>query len=216
MASLLPVSDLFGPRILAQKDRPALSAWQLVRNRLVRWRQPILATAVALLAARRLLAGTEYRFTVELPPACSVLGLVLMVCGMVWRSWGAGVVHKNRALATHGPYAVCRHPLYLGSIVVTAGFCLLTGDLAAALVLALPFLAIHVLRMWREEETLAARFGAAYARYAASVPRLLPVHWPAGLRAEWSWSQWCRNREARTLAHVILGLAALLVWRWLL
>ncbi|MDX1385417.1 MAG: isoprenylcysteine carboxylmethyltransferase family protein, partial [Thermoanaerobaculia bacterium] len=57
----------------------------------------------------------------------SVTGAVLVVAGVSIRLWASGHIRKNRSLATGGPYARVRHPLYLGNLMVTVGFCLASG-----------------------------------------------------------------------------------------
>ena len=43
-----------------------------------------------------------------------VIGLGLAVAGQLFRIYAAGFIHKNKQLASSGPYALVRHPLYLG------------------------------------------------------------------------------------------------------
>ena len=46
-----------------------------------------------------------------------------ILAGLFLRSWAAGTIRKWERLATTGPYACVRHPLYLGSILLMLGFC---------------------------------------------------------------------------------------------
>jgi hypothetical protein len=56
------------------------------------------------------------------PTALSLeIGLPISVLGLALRAWAAGCLAKNRELATGGPYAYTRNPLYLGTLVVAAG-----------------------------------------------------------------------------------------------
>ena len=74
-------------------------------------------------------------------------------------------------LVTTGVFAVSRNPLYLGGVCVLAGLALVV-NLPWVLVLLLPaIIACHVLLIAPEERYLAARFGAQYRTYAATVPR---------------------------------------------
>jgi hypothetical protein len=50
------------------------------------------------------------------------IGMPLVALGTAVRMWAAGVIFKNQVLATTGPYAYVRHPLYVGNILVLAGF----------------------------------------------------------------------------------------------
>lgn len=60
--------------------------------------------------------------------ALLVTGTVIAVLGMSVRLWASGWVKKNTVLATGGPYAFARHPLYVGNILICAGFCLASGQ----------------------------------------------------------------------------------------
>src|SRR5580765_2486408 len=45
-----------------------------------------------------------------------------VVAGLGVRALASGHIRKNSELATTGPYAYTRNPLYLGSIIIAAGF----------------------------------------------------------------------------------------------
>ena len=66
-------------------------------------------------------------------PAAEAWSLFLVLPGLWLRAYASGYVKKNRELTTTGPYAHTRNPLYLGSILMAAGF-------AVALLLSL----IHI------------------------------------------------------------------------
>ena len=50
------------------------------------------------------------------------LGLVPIAIGEGIRLWATGHLHKNDALTVTGVYAYVRHPLYLGTLLIAAGF----------------------------------------------------------------------------------------------
>ena len=76
-------------------------------------------------------------------------------------------------LATTGPYARIRHPQYLAFVLVMAGF-LLQWPTLPTLVMFPVLVFMYVRLAHREEDEALARFGAAYAAYAARTPRWLP------------------------------------------
>jgi len=83
--------------------------------------------------------------------------------------------HPTSALVTTGVFAVSRNPLYLGGVCVLAGLALIV-DVPWGLVLLLPaIIACHILLIAPEERYLAAKFGAEYRTYAATVPRWLGI-----------------------------------------
>jgi len=101
------------------------------------------------------------------------MSLVLVVPGILLRGYASGYVRKNAELATTGPYAYTRNPLYLGSILIAFGFALAARSAWIALALTLLFLVIYWPVILSEEEYLRAHF-AGYEEYARRVPRLLP------------------------------------------
>src|SRR5438445_11466272 len=57
------------------------------------------------------------------PTALSILaGGCIALPGLVMRGIASGHVTKNEQLTMSGPYAYVRNPLYLGSLVLAAGF----------------------------------------------------------------------------------------------
>jgi protein-S-isoprenylcysteine O-methyltransferase Ste14 len=53
-----------------------------------------------------------------------LLGASLVIPGLVIRALASGHLQKNEQLATGGPYAYIRNPLYLGSLILSVGFAL--------------------------------------------------------------------------------------------
>jgi protein-S-isoprenylcysteine O-methyltransferase Ste14 len=138
-------------------------------------------------------------------------GLVLGLAGEAVRIWASGHIEKTRVLATGGPYAHTRNPLYLGSALMAAGIALAAATPWAALAVAGYFLAFYPSVVREEAAFLADRFGGAYAEWACSVPRFLPRLVPTGPRtSRFSWARVRANREWRT----VLALPAALFLLW--
>lgn len=189
------------------RPRPRSAHNPALDLRVQRWRVPLgfLAAAVLLLAAHP-------------RPLSLALGLPLAACGLALRAAAAGHIRKNDALATSGPYRYTRNPLYLGSAILAVGLIAAAGVWWLAL-LALALLGgVYLPVIRREEQFLAARFGADFAAYAARVPRLLP-RWPAPLPAaaapagRFSLALYLRHREYQALLG-FLALSAVLVLKW--
>ena len=94
--------------------------------------------------------------------------------GRMYRASSAFGVQLNvgHQLVTSGPFALTRHPLYLGLQLAGIGGLLLFRTWTFAYVVA-SFLAL-VFRAGREEQALAAEFGEAWDKYARSVPVWIP------------------------------------------
>ena len=89
-----------------------------------------------------------------------------------------GVLPEARGLVKRGPYALVRHPVYLGEIGACFGLAVASPSLGNGAAL-MTIIAAQSLRMSLEERALTEAF-PDYASYAASTPRVLP--WPPLLR----------------------------------
>jgi len=76
------------------------------------------------------------------------------------------------SLVTRGLYACVRHPMYLGETLIAVGAPLTLGS-RYLVWLAVPALAVLVLRMVREDEALARTF-PEFPHYAARTKRIIP------------------------------------------
>jgi protein-S-isoprenylcysteine O-methyltransferase Ste14 len=145
-------------------------------------------------------------------------GSAVALVGVAIRAVASGHVKKNEELATTGPYAYTRNPLYLGSIVIAAGFALAALRWEIALGLLILFAAIYIPVIRGEEQFLNAHF-AGYAEYCRQVPRLLPRLTSATRRNGGGFSPalYGKHREYNALfgtLAVIAALAAKLVLGW--
>src|SRR6202453_4959195 len=106
-------------------------------------------------------------------PATIAWSLALVLPGLWLRGYAAGYVKKNRELTTTGPYAHTRNPLYLGSMLMAAGFAVALLSWPVAVVLAVGFVLIYVPVIASEERYLRATF-PDFEAYCRRVPRLIP------------------------------------------
>jgi protein-S-isoprenylcysteine O-methyltransferase Ste14 len=111
-------------------------------------------------------------------PAAVAWSLALVVPGLWLRAYASGYVKKNRELTVTGPYAHTRNPLYLGSMLIAAGFAVALLSWPFALVLAIGFAIIYIPVIASEERFLRATF-PGFDEYCLSVPRILPRLTPA-------------------------------------
>ncbi|HEY4932015.1 MAG TPA: isoprenylcysteine carboxylmethyltransferase family protein [Terriglobales bacterium] len=139
------------------------------------------------------------------------LGGVVAAAGVFLRAMASGHVKKNEQLATTGPYAYCRNPLYLGSIIIAIGFAIGSRDLWVAIGIIGLFSVIYVPVIRGEETFLRGQF-SEYDSYARRVPRLLPrTVWFPGLTAGFSRELYLQHREYNALIGAAAMLAALVV-----
>jgi protein-S-isoprenylcysteine O-methyltransferase Ste14 len=139
-------------------------------------------------------------------------GTVAVLLGLLLRSWAAGMLVKKKKLASDGPYALVRHPLYLGSILLMLGFALLTGmwwNVAIAGAIALISFGTAI---QSEERFLSEKFGDRWTNYAAQRGRLVPRSVAGNLAGFWNWRRWARNREFNAWIGAAAGWLSLLAW----
>lgn len=106
------------------------------------------------------------------------LGAVGIVPGLLIRALASGHVRKNEALATSGPYAYTRNPLYLGSLLVGIGFAVAARSWWVGGALVVMFFLIYMPVIRDEERFLREKF-PQFEEYARRVPRMLPHMTPA-------------------------------------
>jgi protein-S-isoprenylcysteine O-methyltransferase Ste14 len=144
-------------------------------------------------------------------PSSLLLGLPLAVLGEAIRIWASGHIEKTKSLATGGPYAHSRNPLYVGSLLIALGVAVAGASPWVLLAVAGYFLAFYPSVMREETAFLVARFPEEHARWAAAVPLFWPRPAPGGPRSSrFAWARVGTNREWRTAAALPL-LAALLL-----
>jgi protein-S-isoprenylcysteine O-methyltransferase Ste14 len=111
-------------------------------------------------------------------PTAIAWSLALVLPGLLLRAVASGTVKKNRELAVTGPYAYTRNPLYLGSMLMAAGFAVALLSWPLALLLAAGFAVIYIPVIASEERFLRDTF-PGFEDYCRRVPRLIPRLTPA-------------------------------------
>lgn len=152
--------------------------WQ----KLARWRVPLgFATFIA-------------AFVVSSPtPSTYAAGAVLALIGQALRVWAAGHIEKGREVTRSGPYRHIRHPLYVGSLIMGAGFVIASASVWTAVLAVAYFTVTYVAAVRSEEATLDARFAGEYSAYRegratdASAPatRRFSMDRAFGINKEW-------------------------------
>jgi protein-S-isoprenylcysteine O-methyltransferase Ste14 len=128
-------------------------------------------------------------------------GIALAALGEGLRIWASGHIEKTERLATGGPYAHTRNPLYVGSALLALGVAAASASPHVALAVAAYFGALYPAVIREESAFLARRFPGEYTAWAREVPAFLPRLRPAGPRAtRFDWRRVRANREWRTAA----------------
>jgi protein-S-isoprenylcysteine O-methyltransferase Ste14 len=138
-------------------------------------------------------------------------GATAIAPGLLIRALASGHVRKNEALATTGPYAYTRNPLYLGSLLIGVGFAIAARSWWIALALIVMFFAIYVPVIRGEEKFLRDKF-PEFDEYARNVPRMFPrlrARAPLERSGNFSFDLYRKHREYNALLGTMLLIAAL-------
>jgi protein-S-isoprenylcysteine O-methyltransferase Ste14 len=142
-----------------------------------------------------------------------VWGVPVSLLGLALRAWAAGCLAKNQQLATGGPYAFTRNPLYIGTLLVAAGLVVAARNAWLAALFAAVFLFVYLPVIQLEEQHLRRLF-PDYGAYADRVPALLPclTPYPNRTASPFRWSLYRRNQEYQAAAGFFAGILFLL-WK---
>jgi len=116
--------------LLPSEPQPAMANWSRIARRI---RVPLsFAFAIA------------YVWLAHPTRTSLMAGALLLVPGLLLRGLASGHVQKDRQLTTSGPYAYTRNPLYLGSLILAAGFVVAARSWWIPAILLSIFIAIYV------------------------------------------------------------------------
>jgi protein-S-isoprenylcysteine O-methyltransferase Ste14 len=119
----------------------------------------------------------------------AAVGFTLVVAGALIRFWAWGHRARGEVLAV-GPYAIVRHPLALGSLLVVCGILLQLHHWLNWLVIVPLFVLLYGTSLIREERSLAREFGDRWQSYRAEVPAVIPSLRRLPLPRDWSSWNW--------------------------
>jgi protein-S-isoprenylcysteine O-methyltransferase Ste14 len=151
-------------------------------------------------------------------PDAVAWSLLLVLPGLWLRAYASGYVKKNRELTQTGPYAHTRNPLYLGSMLMAAGFAVALLSWPVALVLAIMFAVIYIPTIASEERFLSSTF-PEFSDYCRRVPRLVPRLTPSnpygneGANGTFAMSLYLKHREYNAAIGAALLYLCLLLLR---
>ena len=138
-------------------------------------------------------------------------GMPIIGLGELIRIWSHGFLMKTRRLATDGPYAYVRNPLYVGNFLIGFGFCVVIWNVFVVSLFVIFFFVVYGVTVKGEEERLAFRFGNTYEEYVRHVPCFLPrlTPYPKREGAGFAFYRVWGHGEANTMVSIILLLTGL-------
>ncbi|HET6564972.1 MAG TPA: isoprenylcysteine carboxylmethyltransferase family protein, partial [Xanthomonadales bacterium] len=135
--------------------------------------------------------------------------------GQVWRIYAAGVIYKNKQLATTGAYSLVRHPLYLGNFLILVGFAIAGANWVVVLIVIFFFWFYYPAAIRYEDTKLERIFGDAWREWSANTPAMFPTSfgWKANADAEWNARQSLKRNGEFIISVYLLICAAVLLYR---
>ncbi|HEV2246497.1 MAG TPA: methyltransferase [Terriglobia bacterium] len=123
---------------------------------------------------------------VTFPYGVEIPGIVMMVAGgvlglacastFIVRGRGTPApFDAPREFVANGPYRYVRNPMYVGGLLLLAGFGLYEHLISILLMALVLLLVVHVMVIFYEESTLRKLFGATYEDYCGSTARWIPA-----------------------------------------
>ena len=108
--------------------------------------------------------------------------LIIILIGQLWRCWSAGFIGLYRGenvkalkLATTGPYALMRNPLYFGNFLIGLGWSIIAGVIPVIIFVVSFYILYCVVIIPHEEKFLLSKFGLEYSNYCKNVKRFWPT-----------------------------------------
>lgn len=143
------------------------------------------------------------------------LGLLIAVAGQFWRIYAAGVIYKNKQLATTGAYSVVRHPLYLGNFLILGGFTLACANWVVIAVVVGFLLFYYPAAIRYEDAKLENLFGDDWRAWSKEISAMFPtsLHWRSNTEATWNARQSLLRNGELPISIYLLICAWLLVSR---
>ena len=149
----------------------------------------------------------------EATPLSFAIGAAVVLLGTLARVYASGYILKNHELATSGPYALVRHPLYTGNILIILGFAVASAVWWTALVTAVFFWFYYPTAIEYEDRKLHRIFGEVWEAWSARVPALIPrLAGLSAIRGDGSWSfqkSYKENGEPVIVLYILFWLAYL-------
>jgi protein-S-isoprenylcysteine O-methyltransferase Ste14 len=139
-----------------------------------------------------------------------LIGIVFIIFGLAIRATASGQLKKNEELASDGPYAYTRNPLYLGSLILALGFAVASLNVWIGVLAVVIFAAIYLPVIKAEETFLAQKF-PNFESYAREVPRLFPRLPSRSVKHDFSWKLYRKHREYNSALGSLALITTLIV-----
>ena len=145
------------------------------------------------------------------PDAKSIfIGFFLIIGGMFFRSWSSGYINKDNELATSGPYALTRNPLYFGNFILGLGIAVAGNNVYTYIIFFVYYLLFFPFLMVIEHKRMKSKFGDDYKKWAKKCNVFFPkIKKIKGMNFNISF--YMKNKEYRVLYFSLFVIAVLIL-----
>ncbi|MCK5059035.1 MAG: isoprenylcysteine carboxylmethyltransferase family protein [Candidatus Aminicenantes bacterium] len=154
----------------------------------------------------------------EPSPKSVAVGFFFVIAGMFFRAWSSGYINKDNELATQGPYALTRNPLYFGNFILGLGIAIAGNNIASYIIFFVFYLMFFPFLMYIEHKRLKKIFGSKYEEWSKKSNSFFPKI-KRLKKLEFNISYYMKNREYRVLYFslfviVVLVLKAIKIFKF--
>ncbi|VAW58004.1 hypothetical protein MNBD_GAMMA11-847 [hydrothermal vent metagenome] len=142
-------------------------------------------------------------------------GAGIAALGATIRMWASGFVMKNRELATNGPYAYVRHPLYVGNILLLVGFSLASSQWWSFVLMGALLWFYYPPTISYEDNKLRGIFGEEWEAWSKNIHALIPTfgNKAGSVKSSWSFRKSLMQNAEPVIVVYLIGCLYLLYTR---
>jgi protein-S-isoprenylcysteine O-methyltransferase Ste14 len=149
-------------------------------------------------------------YLAEPSPKSVAVGFFFIITGMFFRAWSSGYINKDSELATSGPFALTRNPLYFGNFVLGLGIAIAGNNLYSYLIFFVFYLLFFPFLMIIEHKRLKQKFGEKYENWSKKSNSFFPKI-KRLKKLDFNISYYMKNREYRVLCFSLFVVAVLVL-----
>lgn len=149
-------------------------------------------------------------YLAEPSPKSITIGFFFIIAGMFFRAWSSGYINKDNELATDGPYALTRNPLYFGNFILGLGIAIAGNNISSYIIFFVFYLVFFPFLMYIEHQRLKKKFGEKYEKWSKKSNTFFPKI-KRLKRLDFNISFYMRNREYRVLFFSLVVIAVMVL-----
>ncbi|MCU0287342.1 MAG: isoprenylcysteine carboxylmethyltransferase family protein [Acidobacteria bacterium] len=143
-------------------------------------------------------------------PKSVFFGFFFIIAGMFFRGWASGYINKDNELATRGPYALTRNPLYFGNFILGIGIAIAGNNIYSYVIFILFYATFFPFLMTIEHKRLKKKFGQKYEEWAKGSNSFFPKIKKVDCRG-YNISYYMKNREYQVLYFSLFIIAVMIL-----